>query len=68
MATAERVRAEGAQAAVVVADASEEEAAASMFADAGDALGAIDGLVLNVGIGAGMGLPYDGGLTVAPRA
>ena len=55
-ATAERVRAEGAEAAVVVADASEEVAASSMFADARDALGAIDGLVLNVGIGADMGL------------
>jgi len=55
-ATAEGVRAEGAEAAVVVADASEEAAVASMFAGARDAIGAIDGLVLNVGIGAGMGL------------
>jgi NAD(P)-dependent dehydrogenase (short-subunit alcohol dehydrogenase family) len=55
-ATAERVRAEGAEVTVVVADASDEEAVASMFADAHDALGPVDGLVLNVGIGAGRGL------------
>jgi NAD(P)-dependent dehydrogenase (short-subunit alcohol dehydrogenase family) len=55
-ATAELVRAEGADAAVLVADAADEEGVASMFASARDALGGIDGLMLNVGIGAGLGL------------
>ena len=54
-ATAQRVRAEGADAAVVVADASDEAAVAEMFARARGALGGLDGLVLNVGIGAGRG-------------
>jgi NAD(P)-dependent dehydrogenase (short-subunit alcohol dehydrogenase family) len=53
-ATAELVRAEGAPAAVIVADAAREDAVATMFADARDALGDLDGLVLNVGIGAGL--------------
>jgi NAD(P)-dependent dehydrogenase (short-subunit alcohol dehydrogenase family) len=55
-ATAELVRAEGADAAVLVADAAEEEGVAAMFASAREALGGIDGLMLNVGIGAGLGL------------
>ena len=55
-ATAQRVRAEGAAAAVVVADASDEAAVADMFARARETLGGLDGLVLNVGIGAGRGL------------
>jgi len=55
-ATAERVRAEGAQAVVVEADASDADAVAAMFAAAGEALGGLDGVVLNVGIAAGLGL------------
>ena len=53
-ATAELVRAEGGQVAVIVADAAEEEGVAAMFAGARDALGGLDGLVVNVGIGAGL--------------
>jgi NAD(P)-dependent dehydrogenase (short-subunit alcohol dehydrogenase family) len=52
-ATAELVRAEGAQATVLVADAAEESGAAEMIAGTRETLGGIDGLVLNVGIGAG---------------
>src|SRR3954447_19329383 len=55
-ATAELVRAEGADAAVLVADAADEEGVASMFARAQEAIGGVDGLMLNVGIGAGLGL------------
>jgi NAD(P)-dependent dehydrogenase (short-subunit alcohol dehydrogenase family) len=51
--SADLVRAEGATAAVLVGDAADEAAAASMFTDAVDALGGLDGVVLNVGIGAG---------------
>src|SRR5215216_1061855 len=50
-ATAELVRAEGATATVIAADAADEEAA--MFARATETLGGLDGLVLNVGIAAG---------------
>jgi NAD(P)-dependent dehydrogenase (short-subunit alcohol dehydrogenase family) len=52
-ATAELARAEGGDATVIVADAAEAESVAAMFADAADALGGLDGLVLNVGIGGG---------------
>ena len=52
-ATAELAGAEGADVAVIVADAADEDGAAAMFAQARDALDGIDGLVLNVGIGAG---------------
>lgn len=52
-ATAELVRAEGATAEVIVADAADEDAAAKTFAQARDALGGLDGAVLNVGIAAG---------------
>jgi NAD(P)-dependent dehydrogenase (short-subunit alcohol dehydrogenase family) len=52
-ATADLVRAEGAEAAVIVADAAEESDVQRMFAEAQAALGGLDGLVLNVGIGAG---------------
>jgi NAD(P)-dependent dehydrogenase (short-subunit alcohol dehydrogenase family) len=51
--SADLVRAEGATAAVLVGDAADEGAAASMFTDAVDALGGLDGVVLNVGVGAG---------------
>ncbi|MEA2496798.1 MAG: hypothetical protein QOJ29_4709 [Thermoleophilaceae bacterium] len=52
-ATAEMVRAEGGEATVVVADASDEQASAGMFADAREALGGLDGVVLNLGISRG---------------
>ena len=52
-ATAELARAEGANAAVIVADAADEDAAAASFTQAREALGGLDGLVLNVGIAAG---------------
>ncbi len=55
-ATAELVRAEDAQASVLISDAADETASEALFADAHRALGAIDGLVLNVGLGAGMWL------------
>jgi NAD(P)-dependent dehydrogenase (short-subunit alcohol dehydrogenase family) len=49
-ATAELV---GANATVVVADAAAEDSVDAMFSEAEEALGGLDGLVLNVGIGAG---------------
>jgi len=52
-ATAELVRAEGATAEVIVADAADEDAAAATFTQAREALGGVDGVVLNVGIAAG---------------
>jgi NAD(P)-dependent dehydrogenase (short-subunit alcohol dehydrogenase family) len=52
-ATATLVRAEGAEAAVVVANAADEEEAATMFTRAGEELGGLDGVVINVGIAAG---------------
>ena len=54
--TAELVRAEGAVAAVAVADVTDEAACARMVAESRDTLGGIDGVVLNVGIGRGMRL------------
>jgi NAD(P)-dependent dehydrogenase (short-subunit alcohol dehydrogenase family) len=51
--TAELVRAEGAPVTVLVGDAAEEDGIGAMIAGTRDAFGAIDGLVLNVGIGAG---------------
>jgi NAD(P)-dependent dehydrogenase (short-subunit alcohol dehydrogenase family) len=55
-ATAELVRAEGATAEVLVADAADEAASAEMFAEASGKLGGLDGVVMNVGIGAGLGI------------
>jgi NAD(P)-dependent dehydrogenase (short-subunit alcohol dehydrogenase family) len=55
-ATAERVRAEGATAKVIVADAANEDASTTMFEDAAQALGGLDGVVMNVGIGAGFAI------------
>jgi NAD(P)-dependent dehydrogenase (short-subunit alcohol dehydrogenase family) len=52
-ATADLVRAEGASAEVIVADAADEDAAAATFVQASEALGGLDGVVLNVGIAAG---------------
>ncbi len=51
--TAELVRSEG-TAAVVVGDAADDAAVASMFRDARETLGGLDGVVLNVGVGAGL--------------
>ena len=55
-ATAELVSAEGAKAIVLAGDVRDEAACESMVADAEDRLGGLDGLVLNVGVGAGGGL------------
>jgi NAD(P)-dependent dehydrogenase (short-subunit alcohol dehydrogenase family) len=52
-ATAALVRAEEAESAVIVGDAAEEADVIRMFTEAQVALGGLDGLVLNVGIGAG---------------
>ena len=49
------VHAEGAVAHAVQADVADADACAQMVADARDALGGLDGLVLNVGIGLGAG-------------
>jgi NAD(P)-dependent dehydrogenase (short-subunit alcohol dehydrogenase family) len=55
--TAELARGEGAgEVKAVAADASEERDVEAMLAATEDALGGIDGLVLNVGIAAGIGL------------
>jgi NAD(P)-dependent dehydrogenase (short-subunit alcohol dehydrogenase family) len=50
------VRAEGADALVIGADASSEEAMTEAFERTREAFGGVDGLVMNVGIGAGLGL------------
>ena len=60
-ATAALVRAEGASnegqaAAVVLADVAAPDACAAVVADSAAALGGLDGLVLNVGIGLGRGM------------
>jgi NAD(P)-dependent dehydrogenase (short-subunit alcohol dehydrogenase family) len=52
-ATAELVRSEGGNASVVVADASDEKASDAMFAKAAEALGGLDGVVMNLGISRG---------------
>ncbi|MFL5908702.1 MAG: SDR family NAD(P)-dependent oxidoreductase [Solirubrobacterales bacterium] len=54
--TAELVRGEGADAEAIAADAADPEAASAMFESASVALGGLDGLVMNVGIGAGLGI------------
>lgn len=54
--TAELVRAEGAVAAVIGVDASSEDAMTRAFETTVAELGGIDGLVMNVGIGAGLGI------------
>jgi NAD(P)-dependent dehydrogenase (short-subunit alcohol dehydrogenase family) len=54
--TAELVRAEGAGTEVIVADAADERAAAEMFERATEALGGLDGVVMNLGVGAGLGI------------
>jgi len=55
-ATAELVRAEGATAEVVAADAADAQASEEMFDSAAEALGGLDGVVMNLGIGAGFGI------------
>jgi NAD(P)-dependent dehydrogenase (short-subunit alcohol dehydrogenase family) len=55
-ATADRVRAEGSSAEVIAADAADESASAAMFESAVEALGGVDGVVMNVGIGAGFAI------------
>src|SRR4051794_180523 len=55
-ATTELVRAEGAAAEPIVADAADEQAAEGMFKSATEALGGLDGVVMNLGIGAGLGI------------
>jgi NAD(P)-dependent dehydrogenase (short-subunit alcohol dehydrogenase family) len=54
--TAELVRAEGSDPVVIAADAASEEAMSGAFEATRQAFGGIDGLVMNVGIGAGLGL------------
>ena len=55
-ATADLVQAEGAKAAVIAADVSDPEQCAALVTESIDALGGIDGIVLSVGIGGGVGL------------
>ena len=55
-ATAELVRAEGKDPLVIEADAASEEAMGAAFDATREAFGGIDGLVMNVGIAAGLGL------------
>ena len=52
-ATAELVRTAGAEAAVLTGDASDESAIEQMVAGTREAFGGIDGIVMNVGVGAG---------------
>jgi NAD(P)-dependent dehydrogenase (short-subunit alcohol dehydrogenase family) len=52
--TAELARAEGADVHVHLADAADEDAVAQLFAEAHAQLGGLDGVVLNVGVGAGL--------------
>jgi NAD(P)-dependent dehydrogenase (short-subunit alcohol dehydrogenase family) len=54
--TAELVRAEGAKSEVIGADAADEAASAAMFESSAKALGGLDGVVMNVGIGAGFAI------------
>jgi NAD(P)-dependent dehydrogenase (short-subunit alcohol dehydrogenase family) len=72
--TARLVEAEGATAIVVVGDVTDEDACAQMIAESAGALGGIDGLVCNVGIGEGRMLAdtsveqWDGVFAVNVRA
>ena len=56
LARAEGAPAEGARAEVLVADVSDPQACADVVAAAADALGGLDGLVLNVGFALGRGI------------
>lgn len=55
-ATAELVRAEGAQAIAIGADAADEAEVERMIGEASSGLGGLDGIVLNVGVAGGLGL------------
>jgi NAD(P)-dependent dehydrogenase (short-subunit alcohol dehydrogenase family) len=55
-ATAELVRAEGAQAVTIAGDAADEDAVVRMLDEASSGLGGLDGIVLNVGVAGGLGL------------
>jgi len=72
--TASLVEAEGGRAVVVVGDVTDEAACARIVAESADALGGIDGLVCNVGIGEGRNLEgtsvdqWDGVFAVNVRA
>jgi NAD(P)-dependent dehydrogenase (short-subunit alcohol dehydrogenase family) len=55
--TADPVAAEGATAHVLTADVSDADACGELVARAEERMGGLDGLVCNIGIGAGMGLP-----------
>ena len=54
--TARLVRAEGSEAAIVVADVADPRACAAMVEESARALGGLDGLVLNVGFALGRGM------------
>jgi NAD(P)-dependent dehydrogenase (short-subunit alcohol dehydrogenase family) len=54
--TVQAVKAEGGEAAPIVADAADPDQAAAMVAEAAEKLGGLDALVLNVGIALGPGL------------
>lgn len=54
--TAAMITEEGGRAHVLVADVSDPEACRRVVADAAQVMGGLDGLVCNVGIGAGMGI------------
>jgi NAD(P)-dependent dehydrogenase (short-subunit alcohol dehydrogenase family) len=56
--TQELVREQGARFVSVVADAAEEHGIAAMFERGRAELGGLDGLVMNVGVGAGLGLAH----------
>ena len=55
-ATADLVRAEGAQAVAIAADAADEADVQRMIGEATAGLGGLDGIVLNVGVAGGLGL------------
>jgi NAD(P)-dependent dehydrogenase (short-subunit alcohol dehydrogenase family) len=55
-ATAELVRAEGAEALAIASDAADEEDVVRTIEEAKSGLGGLDGIVLNVGVGGGLGL------------
>lgn len=56
--TADLVAAEGATAHVLTADVTDADACTELVAAAAQVMGGLDGLVLNVGIGAGMGMGH----------
>lgn len=60
--TADLVRAEGQQAVVVVADVGDADACARLVTEAAEAMGGLDGVVVNVGIGLGQRM---GGTSIA---